>query len=193
MENKRSIFVEVGSIVLGVLLALGASEWNDNRIERERADIALQNIAAELQSNLEILKAIHSNNVGIITAIRKPPESSTEPEGQFVPGLQIQQSAWDTMVAMGINDQIEYDTLRAISATYSFQNIYRSISFQMIENIMSVTSLAAAMNPERGKDLPDDLFIENFELVVLTETGLLTQYKKTIEKLAELGYESTSP
>jgi hypothetical protein len=186
-ENRfrvRSLAVEVLSIVLGVLLALGVNEWNENRIHSKNADKALRDIHAELLLNQKVLNTVHENNSSIVKAIAE--DSGNEEERQFVPGLQIQDTAWQTMLATGINEHIYYDVLHLLSATYAFQEVYRSISFQMIQNVMTTTALATAIREDAK--LPDNLFLENMELVVLTEEGLAAHYERALNKLNEAGY-----
>ena len=55
LNNNKSAIVEVLSIVLGVLLALGASEWNEDRIQQQRAAEALANIAIEIARNQKLI------------------------------------------------------------------------------------------------------------------------------------------
>ncbi len=181
---SKNAIVEVVSIFLGVLLALGVSEWNEDRIEAKHADEALRNITAELDQNRRVLESVHANNSDIVGKIRAGEDS--DEEGQFVPGLQIQATAWQTMMAMGINENVSYDLLQSLSAAYGFQEVYLSLSYQMIQNFMTTSALANAIREEA--DLPDDLFLENMELVVLAEQGLAVQYADALEKLAEYGY-----
>jgi hypothetical protein len=187
----RTIVVEVGSIVIGVLVALGANEWNENRVHRERADEALINIASEIVSNQKLLRYVHENNSRIVNSALA--EETSDEDNQFVPGLQIQGTAWKTMIATGVAEYIEYDVLHSISAVYSIQEIYRELSYQMVQNFMTTSALAAAINPENSSDLPDDLFLANMQLVVLTERGLMTQYTTAISQLVKQGYLADQP
>lgn len=65
MTNSKTLgrlALEVFSIVLGVLLALGVSEWQEERQRNERLQTGLANIASEPGSNLQILRISHENN-----------------------------------------------------------------------------------------------------------------------------------
>jgi hypothetical protein len=190
-NSFRTILVEVTSIVIGVLVALGANEWNENRVHRERANEAMLDIASEIVSNQKLLQHVHENNSRIVSATRA--KETPDEENQFIPGLQIQDTAWKTMIATGVAEYVEYDVLRLISAAYSFQEIYRELSYQMIQNFMSTSALAAAINPESSSDLPDDLYLENMELVVLTEEGLMAHYTAAISMLENKGYLAGQP
>ena len=57
-RSLKTILIEVFSIVLGVMLALGVSEWQQEREYAQLADTALANVARELESNLEVLTRI---------------------------------------------------------------------------------------------------------------------------------------
>ena len=71
MTDRSSIkkaLLEIFSIVLAVLLALGVSEWQEDRRESELAAIALENVRMELESNRTTLEVIHENNTKTIDA-----------------------------------------------------------------------------------------------------------------------------
>ncbi|WP_439107310.1 hypothetical protein [Congregibacter sp.] len=65
-RSLKTILLEVFSIVLGVMLALGVSEWQQEREYAQLAETALANVALELESNLEDLTRIHENNAETI-------------------------------------------------------------------------------------------------------------------------------
>jgi hypothetical protein len=89
------------------------------------------------------------------------------------------------MIAAGINEHVDYALLSSLSAAYSFQEVYLSLSYQMIQNIMSATTLAAAVG--EGVELPDELFLENMQLVTLTEEALQKYYAAALTALLEQG------
>lgn len=185
-NSLKSGVIEVLSIVLGVLVALGANEWNENRIHRARADEAVSNIARELVQNQKLLDTVHRINSNIVTSILS--QNATTEDTQFTPGLQVQNTAWNTMIATGVAEHIEYKVLHSISAAYSFQQIYRELSYQMIQNFVSTSALATAIKGEGKAELPNDLFLENMQLVVLTEEGLMAHYTAALDELKERGY-----
>ena len=63
------IALEVFSIVLGVLLALGVSEWHEKRNNSERAGVAVAYVRAELESILKLLEIIHPDNALIVESL----------------------------------------------------------------------------------------------------------------------------
>ena len=67
--SVTSLAIEVFSIVLGVLLALGLSEWSEERQHRQQADIALGNVLHEIRGNQTTLDSIHANNSATLAAM----------------------------------------------------------------------------------------------------------------------------
>lgn len=129
------------------------------------------------------MQSLHENNSRIVDSIAN---GVTGEGNQFVPGLQIEDTAWNTMVATGVSEHIEYETLHIVSSVYSFQKIYSSLAYQLVQNIMYTTALAKALGQDENFLLSDSLFLDNMQLIVLTETGLLANYAKAIEELGFL-------
>jgi|APSaa5957512535_1039671.scaffolds.fasta_scaffold89179_2 hypothetical protein len=188
-------FIEIGSIVLGVLIALGASEWNDNRLAQQRVNEALVNISHEVEVNLKLIIYINENNQKVVKAVRESSDEADEADEvsmSFIPGLQIQDTAWRTLIATGLAEHIEYEVLHDISEVYSIQEIYKSIGFQMVQTMFSTTALATALHESGKPELRDDLFIDSMELVVQTETALLSRYQNLDELLRKKGFSDAN-
>ena len=105
IEGRGAVLIEMLPIVLGVLLALGANEWNEQRIQENRANEALEKIALEIKQNQKFMQKLHENNSRIVDSIV---DGVSGEDNQFVPGLQISDTAWDTMIATGVSEHIEY-------------------------------------------------------------------------------------
>ena len=102
-RSAPALALEVFSIVLGVLLALGLSEWADDRENHRLAKSALLNISKEISSNLETLTLIHENNVQTVNAITAQSESNADESQSFIPGIQLQETAWEAFLATGMS------------------------------------------------------------------------------------------
>ena len=187
----KSALIEIGSIVLGVLIALGASEWNDNRLAQQRVGEALLNISNEVAANLKLVTYINENNQQVVKAIREADREGKEVTMSFIPGLQIQDTAWRTLVATGLTEHIEYEVLHDISDVYSIQEIYKSLGFQLVQNMLSTNALASVLHENGEPELRDDLFIDGMDLVVLTETALIDKYKELDQLLQQKGFSQT--
>ena len=67
--SLKGLALEVGSIVLGVLLALAVSEWAQDREYAEQARTALENLAREVEGNRDIMRKVHENNTATVAAM----------------------------------------------------------------------------------------------------------------------------
>ena len=102
----QKLAIEVFSIVLGVLLALGVNEFREQRMHHKEAESAMHNIKLEIQSNQEFLTSLHENNAALLEAISDE-ENSEEGEGNFIPGLQVDATAWKTLLSTGVSNYID--------------------------------------------------------------------------------------
>ena len=149
-RTLRSAATEILSIVIGVLLALAVNEWNEDRVHQQRAEQAVTNIIQELKSNIRLMEIIHTNNTAIVNLPNSPEESTSKKENRFIPGLQIQDTAWKTLISTGASAHIEYETLYIISSIYSIQEIYKSFGRQLINTMMSTSALSKALNSDKS-------------------------------------------
>jgi hypothetical protein len=186
-NKKRSVFrsalTEIMSIVIGVLLALAVNEWNENRVHKKRADEAIQNIIKEIESNIKFLNIVNANNKATIELLKgenKPTKS--ESNSQFVPGLQIQDTAWKTMQSTGVSEYIQYSILYEISNIYSLQEIYKKLGYQLVQNFSSNRALIAAIKQSESTSFDNKLFLTDMELIEQVEKALLESYKKVLEQ-----------
>ena len=180
----RKLLIEVISIVIGVLLALGVDQWNENRNHIRDAKEALINIKNELGTNYELLEYLHKNNFAVYNDTSSANSAAAE-NGGFIPGLQLQDTAWDTFLNTGIANYVEYDLLYAISQVYSIQDIYKSFGMQLIEADMSINVLSAALGQADGAANSAEALRPRFGFLLLIEEQLLESYSNQIEKMGE--------
>ena len=180
----RSVITEITSIVIGVLLALAVNEWNESRIQTARANEAIQNVMHEITSNTKFLSFVNANNRAIIELLKeRNAQSEDEGERQFVPGLQIQDTAWRMLHSTGVSEFIEYSTLYEISAIYSLQDIYKSLGYQLVQTITNNRALILAVAPDKSEGIDSGLFLSEMILIEQVEEALLSSYAEALEKL----------
>ena len=179
----KTLLIEVFSIVLGVLLALGLSEWSEDRQHRAQANIALANILLELESNETLLVAIHDNNTATITAM-KAASPGEEQNLNFIPGLQLQDTAWEAFLSTGLSNYANYDDVLALSQLYSIQDIYKQAGLQLVEASMQVSAFAVVQEKEIDDDQYQEQFLVYFEMLSAIEGQLLTSYDEVAVELA---------
>jgi hypothetical protein len=179
----KTLLIEVFSIVLGVLLALGLSQWSEERQHRAQADIALANILLELESNETLLVAIHDNNTATITAMKEA--SPDEEQNQsFIPGLQLQDTAWEAFLSTGLSNYANYDDVLALSQLYSIQNIYKQAGLQLVEASMQMSAFAVVQEKEIDDHQYLEQFLVYFEMLSAIEGQILISYDEVVAELA---------
>ena len=143
---------EMVSIIIGVLIALGVDEWNEDRQNQERARTALINIQNEAKMNLSILEVLHPRNMEAFAVVQT--ESSEDDSATIVPGLQLQDVAWKTLMSNGISVHVDYDELYQVAEIYSIQQIYKDFANQFVEQIMVTRSMSIVNgNPLSDSDI----------------------------------------
>ncbi|RDV26609.1 hypothetical protein DXV75_06345 [Alteromonas aestuariivivens] len=89
------LITEVLTIVIGILLALAANEWNNQRLQSNKLDAILQMVEQEIDYNLKVMEVIHAKNTEALANLE---ETDSEKESQVIPGLQIRETAWQTLL-----------------------------------------------------------------------------------------------
>jgi hypothetical protein len=178
------IALEVFSIVLGVLLALGVSEWQEKRNNTERAGVAVANVRAELESNLKLLETIHPNNAQVVESINSGEEDSQD-ENAFIPGVQIRSSAWQTLGSTGLVNFVDYEMLIELSQLYSMIDVYRTTSYTFISSNMNMAATATALGTAVDNKRFSQNFSTYFQTMVQIEEILIGAHKNAIRKIDE--------
>ena len=179
--SAPALVLEVFSIVLGVLLALGLSEWADDRQNQALAKSAILNIYGEIGSNLETLKIIHENNVQTVDAIGQQPMPESDESRSFIPGLQLQETAWEGLLATQLSSYVDYDTLLSLSQLYSIQRVYKETGMQLSQSAMNATAYATAVGTKVDDRHFQEQFIDYFLLLTQIEEQLLSTYQVALE------------
>lgn len=174
--SLKSWLVEIFSIVLGVLLALRLNEWRQHRANQALANVALKNVAREIQSNESVLKRIHQNNV---RALRQPSATSGPSGGgeiRFVPGLQLKSTAWQTMASAGIVNFVDYQIVLNLSDLYSVQDVYQQTGRLLVEAALNISAYAAATAHNVSERIFENQFEDYLEMTLKIEEELLNEY-----------------
>ncbi len=182
-RSAPALALEVFSIVLGVLLALGLSEWADDRENHRLAKSALLNISKEISSNLETLTLIHENNVQTVNAITAQSESNADKSQSFIPGIQLQETAWEAFLATGMSGYVNYDTILELSKMYAIQRVYKQTGMQMTESAMNATAYATALGTTVDERHFQEQFIGYFQLLTQIEVQLLDSYQDALGRI----------
>lgn len=175
--------LEVFSIVLGVLLALAVSEWQEGRNNAERAAIAMANVRAEIQGNLELLKTIYPNNSSVVEAITSG-ESKNSEEQNVVPGVQMSSSAWQTLSSTGLGNFVDYELMIELSRLYAMIDVYKQTAYGFINANMGMAATATALDRSIDNDRFSENFLGFFQMLVQIEAALITVHENAIESIS---------
>lgn len=174
--------LEVFSIVLGVLLALAVSEWQENRNNAEKAGVALANVRAELQSNLDLLQFIYPNNLTIVEGITSD-QANAPKDGSVIPGVQMRSSAWQTLATTGLGNYIDYHLLIQLSQLYSMMDVYKQTAYSFIESNMDLAATATALDRSVDNERFSENFLSFFQMLVQIEAALIEAHQKALASI----------
>lgn len=125
--------IEVFSIVLGVLLALGVNEWRESRAEDELADRALAQIRSEAERNDRVVEDRYPYHAAALDSLQSyvvdlDPGLGVEDVsrarlgfprgGQFAP---LFSSAYEAARSSGALAHVDFETLSLLSSIYEMQ------------------------------------------------------------------------
>ena len=171
--------LEVFSIVLGVLLALAVSEWQENRNNAERASVAMANVRAELQSNLNLLQLIYPNNSKVVEGIESE-QANTQEDASVIPGVQMRSSAWQTLATTGLGNFVDYQLLIELSQLYSMIDVYKQTAYSFIGANMNLAATATALDRSVDNDRLSENFLSFFQMQVQIEAILIETHQNAI-------------
>lgn len=143
------VLVQSVMIVLSILLALWVDEWKQHRAEQQLAQVSLYNFLHEVQQNQARLDDILPYHRGVRAMVKeletqhtiKSPtdfESAVGVDGLRPPFLLA--TAWQTAVATGALQHIDYSTVSALSLTYTLQDRFREESRAGIQSMLQASN-----------------------------------------------------
>jgi len=179
----HNLLIEVVSIILGVTLALAVNEWRESRSHDEQAAAALVNIREEISANLKIMEFLHINNTATLNLMSQEQKPDSLSDQKFIPGLQIRETAWQTMLNTGISAYVQYETILMLSETYAMQEVYKKTATLITEAAMNMSAYAAAQGLVPDNTHFQRQFIEYFGMLVEIENILIQSYQKNLEEL----------
>jgi len=127
-EFYIKIAIEVSSVVLAVLLALGVDEWRENRKNEKLAKQAEYNIKKEIKVNIKRLEYISANyrkDIIIVDSLLNVCQNSkgeiSLPVNNFT---LISNTVWETVKSTKTINHIELNTVLFYSTFYQLFDIY---------------------------------------------------------------------
>ena len=168
-------------------LALVVSQWNQDRSEKKIARLGLQNIAGEIVENRKVLRIINDANSSLIN--QSDDEDASDEDKNFIPGLQLRETAWNVLLSTGASNQVEYGALVTLTELYVIQELYKSFGNRLIDSYMMSSTMQILLGNEATSDDIDKQLRENITLLVNIENMLLSNYDSALEDLNTAGIQ----
>ena len=193
-------FVESIFVVASILLALAVDEWSQNRDFAELADQSLGIFESELVQNRARLADLSPYHQGIRDVLGRmdamPPETSDI--RSIMEGLQtpvLLNAAWETALATGALNHMDFEVVSALSLTYSIQEGFESRSRLERPRFIGPEGLSDARNLEQideAFDYVTSITRDESELVAVYDQALalIHQHRGDHVDVAPMGQDS---
>lgn len=121
---------EAAFVVLGVVLALAANEWRQNRADIARANTALTEIVRELAANQQAVATALEYHRGLVNKIAQVADNSTtlrlrDFSSGFIAPAQVHRTAWSSAAEIGALTNMPYESVLVLSRVYAQQENYQ--------------------------------------------------------------------
>ena len=132
-------------VVVGILIALGINNWNDQK--KIQADVRsnLERIENEILSNQKRIDRVFDYHLMVRDSIKQIhlPDNLADAKGKmgFWRGHQIfrlQDAAFQTAIQSGINQNIDIDLLEKLNSLYSTQTFYNDLSKSVTQGLYNL-------------------------------------------------------
>ncbi len=146
------VLVQSVMIVLSILLALWVDEWKQHRAEQQLAQVSLTNFLHEVQQNearLDDILPYHRAMHSMVKELEAGRGVSTPAEFESAVGVDgmrppfLLTTAWQTALATGALQKMDYETVSALSLTYTLQDRFREESRSGIQSVLQATNFQA--------------------------------------------------
>ncbi|MEM7349830.1 MAG: hypothetical protein AAF657_03425 [Acidobacteriota bacterium] len=174
-EKLPDILLEVGSIVLAVLLALGVNEWRETRKTRQLVQRATESVTGEMWRNrrlLEVNLPAHQQLVETLQTLAGAEDSTEQASGDdlaFNPVF-LRSSAWQASMTTGAIADMSYDRVSTYSEIYNYQAACQSA----METLMAASINSFNRQPGTAEF---EATANALRIMVLMEEQLLTLYQ----------------
>lgn len=142
------VIVQSIAVTVSILLALWVDQWKQRRAARDLATESMSNFVTEIQRNEARVDDILPYHEGIKSMLqREETLHSIRTQAEFqsaigIDGLRppsLLQTAWQTAVATGALTHLDYETVAALSLTYTLQDRFREDSRVGFQSVMQAS------------------------------------------------------
>lgn len=142
------VIVQSIAVTVSILLALWVDQWKQRHAEQSLATESMINFTKEIRQNEARLDDILPYHEGLRSMLKQVESSHsirTQAEFQNAVGIDglrppsLLQTAWQTAVATGALTHLDYETVAALSLTYTLQDRFREDSRTGFQAIMQAS------------------------------------------------------
>lgn len=145
------VIVQSIAVTVSILLALWVDQWKQRRSARDLATESMSNFVTEIHQNEARLDDVLPYHQALLLMLAKEQTAhSIHTQAQFqseigIDGLRppsLLQTAWQTAVTTGALTHLDYQTVAALSLTYTLQDRFREDSRAGFQSIMQASDFA---------------------------------------------------
>jgi hypothetical protein len=117
--------------------------------------------------------------------MQAPEQAATDQERDFVPGIQLQETAWQTLLSTGVSNYVAYETILQLSQVYSMQGVYKQSGQMLTQAAMNASGHAAVVDKEISNQSFNKQFLHYMKLIVMVESELIKAYEQALQHLEQ--------
>jgi hypothetical protein len=142
------VIVQSIAVTVSILLALWVDQWKQRRAAHNLATESMINFAKEIRQNkarLDDILPYHEGMRSMLEHVDSTHEIRTQSQFQGTVGIDglrppsLLQTAWQTAVATGALTHLDYETVAALSLTYTLQDRFREDSRSGFQAILQAS------------------------------------------------------
>lgn len=156
-EKLPEILIEAASVVLALLLALGANAWHEHGQEVERARTARAAILAELGNNRVELGESRAAMKGNLALLGEMANDDSSAKGQSsrldVPLALLSEAAWRTAQSAQALRETDYAWTIEVSRCYELQGLFMQMQWLVLEQIADMGKAQVSTKADIARQL----------------------------------------
>ena len=142
-ERLPEISLEVFSVILAVLVALGVDQWREDRENAELARLARAKIEAEVISNAAELEAAGVKIRQLLSSLDTTLQALEDKNGEAEMGIRfpvavLSSSAWDTSKFTQALNFMDFEWVLRTGRIYDLQAIYHQSQTEVLKYISAI-------------------------------------------------------
>ena len=155
-EWLGEVVIQSLAIVASILLALWADQWKEHRAGRQLEVVSLTSFLKEIRQNEARLDDVQPYHKGILKMLARLDSSrsvQTQAEYQNAVGAEglrppsLLQTAWMTAVSTGVLTKLDYETVSALSLTYTLEDRFREDGRAGMQTVTAASSFTPGGAP----------------------------------------------